>query len=58
MVSPVVRRAVQIGHPDHESLDRNGLSRYGAYLFVQWGVFDECNQCLAARLLPPRPVVP
>ena len=58
MISPVVRRAVQIGHPDLEALDRNGLSPYGAYLFVQWGQFDECKHCLDPRFLPPRPVVP
>jgi hypothetical protein len=55
MVSPVVRSCVAIGHNDLQSLETKSLSPFGAYLFVQWGLFDECKRCLKTRLLPPRP---
>jgi hypothetical protein len=54
MVSPVRRSCVSIGHPDLKALESGGLSPYGAYLFVQWGLFEECERCLPPRLLPPR----
>jgi hypothetical protein len=57
MLSPRVRSAVPIGSPDLEALESGNVSPYGAYLFAQWGLFDECRRCLPARLLPPRPPV-
>lgn len=54
MVSPVIRSCVSIGHPDLQSLESGTSSPYGAYLFVQWGLFDECKRCLDPRYLPPR----
>jgi hypothetical protein len=57
MLAPKVRSAVPIGSPDLEALEKGNVSPYGAYLFAQWGLFDECRRCLPARLLPPRPPV-
>lgn len=58
MVSPVQRSCVSIGYPDLRALESGGLSQYGAYLFVQWGIFEVCNRCLPVRLMPPRAPVP
>src|SRR6185295_20396000 len=58
MVSPQVRLAVSIGHPDLKSLETGNGSPFGAYLFVQWGLFEECKRCLSPRFLPPRPPGP
>ncbi len=54
MVSPSWRTCVSIGNRDLASLERGTLSRYGAYLFIQWGMFEECERCLPPRYLPPR----
>jgi hypothetical protein len=54
MVSPRIRSCVSIGHPDLRSLESGNGSPYGAYLFVQWGLFEECRRCLSPRYLPPR----
>jgi len=58
MISPVPRTCVSIGHPDLQSLEAKALSPFGAYLFVQWGLFDECRRCLSPRFLPSRPPGP
>jgi hypothetical protein len=58
MISPVIRPAVSIGRPDLNSLEARALSPFGAYLFVQWGLFEECNHCLNPRYLPARPPAP
>jgi len=55
MVSPVVRSCVSIGNPDLQSLETRVLSPFGAYLFVQWGLFEECKRCFSPRLLAARP---
>src|SRR5262245_42562845 len=54
MISPVIRPAVSIGYPDLQALEAGNLSKYGAYLFVQWGLFDECRNCMDPRYLPSR----
>lgn len=54
MVSPVRRACVTIGNPDLRSLESNALSLHGAYLFVHFGIFEECRKCLPVRLVPPR----
>jgi hypothetical protein len=54
MISPTWRTCVSIGHKDLRSLESGALSMYGAYLFVQWGLFEECENCLPPRLLPAR----
>jgi hypothetical protein len=58
MISPVVRPAVSIGNPMLSLLETGTLSPYGAYLFVQWGLFDECRHCLDPRFLEARPPGP
>lgn len=58
MVSPTVKSCVSIGHSDHKRLEAGGGSKHGAYLFVQWGLFEECKRCLPTRFLPPRPPGP
>jgi hypothetical protein len=58
MISPVVRPAVSIGNPMLSMLETGTLSPYGAYLFVQWGLFDECKHCLDPRFLEARPPGP
>jgi len=55
MISPVWRSCVSIGHRDLKAIETGAGSAYGAYLFVQWGLFDECKRCLDPRFLPPRP---
>ncbi len=54
MISPITRSCVSIGHSDLQSLEAKALSPFGAYLFVQWGLFDECKRCLNVRYLPAR----
>lgn len=58
LVSPVVRPAVSIGNPLLTQLETGTQSPYGAYLFVQWGLFDECKHCLDPRFLEARPPGP
>jgi hypothetical protein len=57
-VAPAWRPAVSIGFPDLARLETGTLSPHGAYLFVQWGIFQECSRCLPATLMPPRAPVP
>ncbi len=58
MISPVPRPAVSIGNPRLGEIEAGALSPYGAYLFVQWGLFEECKHCLDPRLLEARPPGP
>jgi hypothetical protein len=55
MISPVVKACTTIGHSDLRSLETGAGSPHGAYLFVQWGLFETCKRCLPTRYLPPRP---
>jgi hypothetical protein len=58
MISPIIRPAVSIGSPLLSAIEAGSLSLYGAYLFVHWGLFEECKHCLDPRLLEARPPVP
>ena len=58
LISPVIRTAVSIGNPVLAQLEAGNGSRFGAYLFVQWGYFEECKHCLDPRFLEPRPPGP
>lgn len=58
LISPVTRTAVSIGNPLLAQLEDGNQSKFGAYLFVQWGYFDECKHCLDPRFLEPRPPGP
>lgn len=53
-IAPSRRPAVTIGHPDLRALETGALSPHGAYLWVQFGLFEECERCLPPRLLGPR----
>lgn len=54
MIRPALRGCVSIGHPDLRRLETRALSSHGAYLYVHWGLFEECERCLPPRLLGPR----
>ncbi len=54
MLSPSPRACVSIGSPDLLRIEAGAGSRYGAYLFIQFGLFEECKRCLEPRLLGPR----
>jgi len=53
-VSPPAPGCVAIGNPDLRALEAGALSPHGAYLFLHYGLFEECRRCLAPRLLAPR----
>jgi hypothetical protein len=54
MVSPLVRACTTIGNFALPALEAGAGSPWGAYLFVHWGLFEECKRCLPPRLVPPR----
>jgi len=54
MVSPKLKSCVSIGTKDLSGLERGSGSKHGAYLFLHWGLFEECKRCLPVRYLPPR----
>ncbi len=53
-VSPAGPGCVRIGEPDVRGLEAGALSPHGAYLFVHFGLFEECRRCLEPRLVGPR----
>jgi len=54
MVRPTLRACVSIGFPNARVLETRAASRAGAYLFVHFGLFEECKGCLPVRLVGPR----
>ncbi len=52
MVRPVHRPAMRIGQPG--PVDEGAGSREGAYLYIHYGIFEECRGCLAPRLVGVR----
>lgn len=54
MIRPVQRPSVPIGFPLVRALEQGAGSREGAYLFLHFGLFEECKRCLPPRLLPSR----
>lgn len=54
MVAPSRRACVTIGSPDGSAVEGGALSKHGAYLFVQFGLFEVCRRCLPVRLVEPR----
>jgi hypothetical protein len=52
MIRPVWRRAVRIGEPG--PIDEGAGSLYGGYLFIHFGIFEECRRCLPPRLVGPK----
>jgi hypothetical protein len=53
-IAPARRSCVSIGNPDIRSIESGAGSKHGAYLFVQFGMFEVCKRCLPVRLLGPR----
>ena len=58
MVRPTRRSCVSIGWPLVRQIERGALSLEGAYLFIHFGIFQECNGCFPARLVEARPPQP
>lgn len=54
MVAPQPRSTVSIGSPNVGFIEANSLSLRGSYLFVHYGIFEECKRCLGPRLMGPR----
>jgi len=52
LLRPVLRPAIPIGSPG--AIDAGAGSRSGSYLFLHFGIFEECHRCLAPRLVGPR----
>jgi hypothetical protein len=52
LVRPAIRPAVRIGYAD--DLETGLGSITGSYVFVHFGIFEECHRCLAPRLVGPR----
>lgn len=52
LVRPRRRLAVRIGDPG--PIDEGAGSIEGAYLFLHFGIFEECRRCLPPRLVGPR----
>jgi hypothetical protein len=58
MVRPTRRSCVSIGWPVVRQIELKALSLEGAYLYIHFGIFQECNGCFPARLVEPRPPQP
>ena len=54
MMEPSRRSCVSIGNPDIRSIEAGSLSKHGAYLFVHFGIFEECRGCFPTQLVGPR----
>ncbi|HZN63363.1 MAG TPA: TraU family protein [Planctomycetota bacterium] len=52
MIRPVWRPAIPIGSPG--DIDAGAGSMTGSYLFLHFGIFEECHRCLPPRLVGPR----
>ncbi len=52
MIRPVWRPAVRIGEAG--PIDEGAGSINGAYLFIHFGIFEECRRCLPPILVGPR----
>lgn len=52
LVRPVLRPAIPIGAPG--PIDAGAVSRTGSYVFLHFGIFEECRRCLPPRLVGPR----
>ncbi len=53
-IAPAGPGCVSIGNTDLRTLEAGALSPHGAYLFLHFGMFEECRRCLDPRLLGPR----
>jgi hypothetical protein len=55
MIEPVSKLGTSIGSPFPEALDVGAGSTFGNYLFVHFGIFEYCAECLPVRLVEERP---
>lgn len=53
-LSPVTRFCNPIGSPLIGPIEKGASSKYGAYLLIHFGVFEECRGCLPLHLVGPR----
>ncbi len=54
MLRPARRPGISIGRPFTRPAEQGAGSKHGAYLFLHYGVFEECKGCLTVRLTEPR----
>ena len=54
MLRPVRKPVTSIGRPYTRILETGSLSEVGAYYFMHYGIFEECQGCLPVRLVAPR----
>ena len=58
MIRPTTKACFSIGSsapPIVKMMEGGSLSRAGAYLFIHFGIFRECDGCFPALLVEPRP---
>ena len=53
-LSPVTRSCMPIGSPLVKAIESGAGSKHGAYLFLHFGIFEECRGCLPLHLEGPR----
>ncbi|HTF57964.1 MAG TPA: hypothetical protein VK661_12095 [Planctomycetota bacterium] len=54
VIQPRLRSCVPIGTPFIRPLEAGALSLAGSYLFIHFGIFEECKGCIPTRLAGPR----
>lgn len=54
LIQPRLRSCVPIGTPFIRPLEAGALSLSGSYLFIHFGIFEECKGCVPTRLAGPR----
>ncbi len=54
MIQPMMKLATSIGSPFPDPLEAGAGSKYGNYLFVHFGIFEYCAECLPVRLVEAR----
>ena len=58
MIRPTLRACHSIGWPLTRMIETGALSREGAYLFIHFGIFRQCDGCLPTMLVEARPPAP
>jgi len=53
-VRPTWKPCLPIGFPQARAIEANSGSKEGAYLYIHFGLFEECRGCLPIRLVGPR----
>ena len=54
MLRPTYRPCTSIGFPFTKLLETAASSRWGAYVFMHYGIFEECRRCTPVILTGPR----